>query len=253
MTRSWVHSRRFTLIELLVVMAIVLTLLSLLTPVLTAALRLARQTVCTGNLKQIGGGLLLYADEHDGYSFAAQPPEPIGHWLNYLYVDMFDRDPRVLRCPALANDDLFNPWGGTGPYAQLTRASYLMNIVREADVRGWSSLPAAISTPYNRSFGWTQGTAAQPLRLAHVRNPDAKIAIADSAPDLRNTATACGVLRMTETDHGRIDSNANGETNAGERQVGWQHDQRFNALFGDAHVESRLHSTHEEWNVHQLP
>ena len=69
---------------------------------------------------------------------------------------------------------------------------------------------------------------------------------------LSNSATAFGILRMTESDHGGIDANWNGETNAGERQVGWQHNFQFNALFGDGHVELRGRTDHEEWNVHQV-
>lgn len=69
------HAKGFTLIELLIVVSIISLLLGLLLPSLNQARSLARRVACQSNLHQIGLGVMLYSQEHNGYAPVAAPHE----------------------------------------------------------------------------------------------------------------------------------------------------------------------------------
>ena len=90
-------SKGFTLIELLVVIAIIGILAGILLPVLSRARESARKTQCMSNVKQIGMGLIMYANENSETFPSSTASNPAMASLNLLY-DTYISDNKVFNC-----------------------------------------------------------------------------------------------------------------------------------------------------------
>ncbi len=94
------RNRGFTLIELLVVIAIIAILAAILFPVLLSVREKGRQTKCFNNMKQIGTGVLMYAEDNSG-SFPRNRFEP--RPARYIWkhaVRKYVRSMDVYVCPS---------------------------------------------------------------------------------------------------------------------------------------------------------
>lgn len=70
--RNKFHGRGFTLVELLVVIAIIGILVALLLPAIQAAREAARRSQCQNNMKNLGLGVLNYADTYKEFPVAVR-------------------------------------------------------------------------------------------------------------------------------------------------------------------------------------
>jgi len=141
--------RAFTLIELLVVIAIIAILAALLLPALSSAKQKAGTIDCISNLKQIGLGLRMFADDNGEYYPESggtipwdltDPNSTTNAWMQQIYS--YVQNTNVYHCPGnaqlpLQNRSPFNYFNGV-------RAAYIAAGDQRAAVDGKQILfPAA--------------------------------------------------------------------------------------------------------------
>jgi prepilin-type N-terminal cleavage/methylation domain-containing protein len=98
------HRSGFTIVELLVVIAVIAILASILFPVFAQVREKGRQTSCLSNVKQIGLGLMMYAQDYDEVFppvFALSPGDQYYYetsWMNRLQP--YARNNGIFVCPS---------------------------------------------------------------------------------------------------------------------------------------------------------
>jgi prepilin-type N-terminal cleavage/methylation domain-containing protein/prepilin-type processing-associated H-X9-DG protein len=100
MKKGILKQRGFTLIELLVVIAIISILASILFPVFARARENARRASCMSNEKQMGLGLMMYAQDYDEklpqYNYGVLSAG--GYWNQQIYP--YVKNQQIFRCPS---------------------------------------------------------------------------------------------------------------------------------------------------------
>jgi len=168
------RSKAFTLIELLVVIAIIAILAAILFPVFARARENARKAACMSNLKQIGIGVMMYAQDYDesypvgSMNYVAANPDWFGNttpatarW--YTVIFPYVKNKQVFVCPT-AGDGI----GFSGGYGW--------------NIRGTGSGSATYNGfGYNAVASWGTPSGSGPVRLAEVDEPSTTILITDPA------------------------------------------------------------------------
>lgn len=88
----------FTLIELMAVIAVIAILITLLLPALSRAKDMGRRTLCASNLKQVGSGFFLYAQDWSEYLPRAWDGNNSTLW-GITIIDYIGKK-TVLSCPS---------------------------------------------------------------------------------------------------------------------------------------------------------
>ncbi len=139
----------FTLIELLVVIAIIAVLAAILFPVFAQARAKARQTVCLLNMRQMGLGVLMYAQDYDETFPLAASATATGFLNWHDFVDPYVKTKQIWVCPDsdLPNKDIY----GDLVCQYGWNANYLNIGVVSADIYTLNNAPgvtlAALSQP----------------------------------------------------------------------------------------------------------
>ena len=107
--------RGFTLIEMLVTISIIVLLVGLLLPVLSSAREAAKRTACLSNLRQIGGAIGFYSNDHQGRIPEVQtiPVDPYAPTI-MDELKTYLPQPEIYHCPS--DRELYEQMGTSYEY-----------------------------------------------------------------------------------------------------------------------------------------
>ena len=160
----------FTLIELMVVIGIIGILASMLLPALAMARETARQGSCLVSLKQIGLGMIMYADQYNSYP-RVNTAENINNYpdngdktsieaMDFFNIEIPSPTSLLWKCPS-------SPVGPAGVDVTDMRFYSLQNNPNYAMMTNWKET----STTYDGSLAGPYGGSSTRLSPANQKDP----------------------------------------------------------------------------------
>lgn len=280
MTRHHTTRRAFTLIELLVVIAIIAILAAILFPVFARARESARRASCQSNLKQIGLGLMQYAQDYDGWTPGSVTYLTPGVGMSWpSTIQPYVKSGQLFVCPsgvdspsvqsdvmpastrpycgATSNGDEDTPAARTAGYVKVEKLSYGFNNIQSGPMGtlyGWSTAgfteAVGSSGPNGPKSGFINPGASASIGLFEP-------AVEDSAGTIRVFDSMSGGGSPPHCNYGgsiraigaeiRTDRYPNDTAS----KVSQRHFTGFNALYGDGHVKFRKWGSTKanEWSI----
>jgi prepilin-type N-terminal cleavage/methylation domain-containing protein/prepilin-type processing-associated H-X9-DG protein len=195
----------FTLIELLIVVAIIALLAAILFPVFSRARENARRSACQSNLKQIGLGILQYAQDYDEIMVPAwlegacdpgegwQPTNSTGFncntgveknlkWMDLIYP--YVKSEQIFNCPSA-------PTTGSLKIPKYTYASgtnyghYTANL-------GYRASNDNLNPPFSYYTASTgSGSVSVPINLAKIQAPATTVMVTETRSVSYSGAANC--------------------------------------------------------------
>jgi len=191
----------FTLIELLVVIAIIAILAAILFPVFAQVREKARSISCASNMKQLGLGMIQYAQDADENIC---PPMmgltgPNAQTWDRL-VQPYVKSTAVLTCP----DDQYSP---------------SVDLKNNAIVAG--KIKRSYAMPSNNGWAWSTGAGPTAISYAKIQYPSITIALfeRDSCNSIGGDWNWCAV-------------------SDGSNEWAYRHQKRINVVYLDGHVKT---------------
>jgi prepilin-type N-terminal cleavage/methylation domain-containing protein/prepilin-type processing-associated H-X9-DG protein len=254
----------FTLIELLVVIAIIALLAAILFPVFSRARENARRTSCANNLKQIGLGILQYAQDYDEVMVPAwlegscdagqgwQPTYSTGfncnsgtNGGNFKWMDLIQpyvKSEQIFNCPSAPKSIPAYTYASGNKYG-----GYAANL-------GYRSSNDNLNPPFSYyTATTTSGSISVPINLAKIQAPATTVMVTDTRSASNSGVASCvmtfpsssgsvansftlrdiGEDTTTPTIRTWVYSNNNPDGAIGERHL-----ETINVLWADGHVKA---------------